>query len=430
MVQAVAGPVFNEAHGEGPGRTGPVQGEAERQVPQPGFSLEAFLSYGFRPFFLLSCLFAAISMFAWMAWIGLHAAGGAVRTMTIAMAPHQWHAHEMLFGYALGVIAGFFLTAVPSWTGSKPVSGRVLAALVLVWLAGRLAFWFSAHIPPMAVAVVDLAFVPMLLVLVLRALLNNWSKRNFVFLPILAAIFIANLLTHLEFTELWPGLMNMGNRLGLDAVIVLIVVLGGRVVPAFTTNALRKAGEEAFPVSRRPVEIASVGLVALLALVEIVQPLGPVAGGIALLAALANGVRFCGWRGHKTLGSPILWIIHLAYIWLVAGLAFKGAAHFQMLSEATALHVLTVGAIGSMTLGIMTRAGLGHTGRALRVSAPVVGAYLLVSLSAAVRVAVPPLMPQFYNEGMLVAGVAWMVAFAIVSIVYWPILTQPRQRAG
>jgi len=409
---------------------GPPKDRDHHRAPDNKFSLKAFLSYGFRPFFLLSCLFAALSMFAWLAWIGIHAAGGAVRSMTIAMAPHQWHAHEMLFGYALGVIAGFFLTAVPSWTGSKPVSGQVLGGLVTVWLLGRMAFLFSAYLPPLAVAAADLAFVPCLLALVLRALLNKWSKRNLIFLPILTAVFAANLMTHLDFTDLAPGFMETGTMLGLNAVVLLIVVLGGRVVPAFTTNALRRAGEERFPVSRTPVEMASILSMAFLVVAEITVPEGPIAGTLALFAAAANGVRLAGWRGHKVLDQPILWIIHLAYAWLVVGLAFKGAAHFELISQATALHVLTVGAVGSMTLGVMTRAGLGHTGRSLRVSPWVTTAYILISLSAAVRVAVPPLIPQYYNEGMLVAGVAWMLAYTFVTLVYWPILTRPWQRPG
>lgn len=209
----------------------------------------------------------------------------------------------------------------------------------------------------------------------------------------------------------------------------MIVILGGRVVPAFTTNALRRAGETLFPASRRLVEITAVLSVALLALVEIGDDVAAVAGPLVALAALVNAVSLAGGRSHKTLDQPILWIIHLAYARLVAGLAFKAMAHFDLLPEGTALHVLTVGAVGSMTLGIMTRAGLGHTGRALWVSAPVTAAFLLVSLADAVRVAVPAVAPQYYNEGMLAAGIAWILAFGMVSAVYWPILTTPRQRA-
>jgi len=396
----------------------------------PGFDLSTFFSYGFRPFFLSACLFAAFAMTAWLAWIGLHAAAGTVREMTIAMAPHQWHAHEMLFGYSLAVIAGFFLTAVPSWTGSKPVSGLSLIILFAVWCLGRLAMGFSAYLPPLLVAAADLAFVPMLMSLVLRALLGRWSKRNFVFLPILTVLFAANLLTHMEFMDWGPGDVEVGNRLALDGIILLITILGGRVVPAFTTNALRRAGKEALPVSRKPLEILSIGSVAALLVAEIIQPGGTIAGSIAIIATLANALRFMGWRGHKTLGAPILWIIHLAYLWLIVGLAFKAAAHFDLILEATAIHVLTVGAVGSMTLGVMTRAALGHTGRVLRVSGPVTAAYILISLSAAVRVIVPPLMPEFYNEGMVFAGISWVLAFVIVSAIYWPVLTRPRIRVG
>ena len=390
------------------------------------FSLEAFFSYGFRPFFLCALLFAALSMGAWLAWIGLHAMNGQVLRPTIAVAPHQWHAHEMLFGYTLAAIAGFFLTAVPNWTGAKPVSGTMLMALSGVWLLGRVAVWFSSYVPAIVVAVLDLAFIPMLLALVAKALMERWTPRNAIFIPILILFFAANAITHAEWLGWIAGKSSMAYRLALDTAILLITIIGGRVVPAFTTNALRKAGHEILPQSHKPLELLSILSVALLLVVEIVAPMSAVAGAVALIAAIANGVRLAGWCGLKTLREPIVWILHLAYLWLVAGLAFKAAGHFGMMSEATAIHALTVGAVGSMTLAIMTRASLGHTGRHLVVSAPITLAYILISLSSAVRVAIPMWWPSLYNEGMVAAGGLWMLAYIIVSVVFFPILTQPR----
>ncbi len=385
-----------------------------------------FMSYGFRPFFLLACLFAALSMAAWLAWIGLHAMNGQVLRPTIVMAPHEWHAHEMLYGYTLAAIAGFFLTAVPSWTGSKPVHGPTLALLSATWLAGRIAIWFSAYLPAFLVAALDLAFIPLLLALVAKALFQRWAPRNFVFVPILTLLFVANILVHAQWTGLMNAVSGMAYRLALDTIILLIVIIGGRVVPAFTTNALRREGHENLPVSRKPLDVLSILSVAAVLVAEVIEPRGQIAGAITALAALSNAARLAGWCGLKTLNAPIVWILHLAYAWLVLGLGFKAAAHFGLLSEATAIHALTVGAVGSMTLAIMTRASLGHTGRALQVTPAVTFAYLLVSASAAARVAVPAWVPQFYNEGMVVAGVLWMLAYGIVSIVYWPVLTLPR----
>ena len=390
------------------------------------FTWAEFFSYGFRPFFLFAFTFAALSMAAWLAWIGLHAMNGQVLRPTIAIAPHEWHAHEMLFGYTLAAITGFFLTAVPNWTSSKPVHGPVLALLSAVWLIGRAAIWFSSYLPAFVVAALDLAFIPLLLLLVAKALFQRWAPRNFVFVPILTLLFIANALAHAQWTGLLNGVSGTAYRLALDTIVLLIAIIGGRVVPAFTTNALRREGHEILPVSRKPLDILSVASIAILIVAELIEPHGPVAGTVALVAAVANAIRLAGWRGLQTLGEPIVWVLHLAYAWLVAGLAFKAAAHFGMLSEATAIHALTVGAAGSMTLAVMTRAALGHTGRALKVGPMITAAYLLISVSAITRIAVPAWLPQFYNEGMVAAGGLWMLAYAIVAVVYWPILTLPR----
>jgi len=390
------------------------------------FSWEAFFSYGFRPFFLFACIFAALSMSAWMLWIGLHAASAQVLRPTIAMAPHAWHAHEMLFGYTMAVIAGFFLTAVPNWTGAKPVNGGALVLLSAAWLAGRAAVWMSAHLPMALVAAVDLAFIPMLLALVAKALLRRWAPRNFVFIPILTLLLIANALVHAEWLEWIDGGTEIAYGLALNTVVVLIAIVGGRVVPAFTTNALRRMAHDRLPASHKSLEIAAIVSVVAVLIAELAGWDGSIAGTIAGLAALVHAFRLAGWQGHKTLTEPIVWVLHLGYGWLVVGLGLKAAAHFGLLGHASAIHALTVGAVGTMTLAIMTRASLGHTGRALQVNGTTAVAYVMVSLSAVLRIAVPVLIPEVYNEGMIVAGLLWVAAFAAVSVAYWPVLTMPR----
>jgi len=395
-------------------------------MSDPRFSIENFFSYGFRPFFLFAYLFAAFSMTAWLAWVGLHAMKAQVLRPTIVVPPHEWHAHEMLFGYALAAIAGFLLTAVPNWTNSKPVSGGALMLLVSSWLAGRMAIWFSAYLPTLMVAVFDLAFIPMLLAFVAKALLRRWAPRNFIFIPILSLLLAANIMTHVE----WAGLLDAGpeltNRLAINAVVLLVTIIGGRVVPAFTTNVLRRESHILLPTSRKPLEIFSILSMVAVLIVEALGFDGWLAGTVAIVAALAHAVRLAGWRGLQTLGKPILWVLHLGYAWLVAGLAFKAAAHFALMSEATAIHALTIGAVGTITMAVMTRASLGHTGRTLRVSNPITLAYLLISASAVVRIVVPALLPAYYNEGVVIAGVLWVLAYVIVSVVFWPILTLPR----
>ncbi len=391
----------------------------------------AILSYGFRVFFLFAGLYGALAMAAWLAWIGLHALNFEVVGMSIALPPHLWHAHEMIFGYTFAVIAGFFLTAVPSWTGRQPIQGGPLALLAAAWLAARLASWSSALLPAPLVAALDLFFIALLGLMIGRALIAGGSRRNLVFLPVLAVLFVANLLVHLEILGLLDGGLARGHLLALDMILLLIAVIGGRIVPAFTTNVLRNTGVEPLPRSHKALDIASIAAMALLLLADLIVPGSWIAGAMAGLAALAHALRLAGWRGAQTLNRPILWILHLGYAWLIAGLALKAAALLGgWLSEVTAMHALTVGAIGSMTLGVMSRAALGHTGRELVAPPAIVGAYVLLSLAAVIRVAGPALMPAHYNAAMVLSGLAWIAAFAIFSVVFWPILTRPRVRAA
>ena len=400
----------------------PEMHKAHRENAPP-----VFFEYGFRPFFLGAGISALLTMLAWLLWIGLHAASIDIVLVTVAGPLYQWHAHEMIFGYGLAVVAGFFLTAVPNWTGRRPVAGRLLAVLFGLWVTARLTSWISAALPPLVVALPELGFVGMLATLVGQALLSGWSKRNFVFLPVLAAIFAGALLYHLERAGLVEDVAGTGAILGLDALLLLIAVIGGRIVPAFTTNALRREGDANLPRAMNRLDMAAIAAVAALAVADLAAPGTQATGAIALVAGLLNGVRMIGWRTGRVLGAPILWILHLAYGWLAAGLVLKGLALTTgALSEITAIHAFTIGTVGSMTLGVMTRAALGHTGRLLHVAKPIVASYVLVSLAAGLRIAGPAFLPEYYNEAMLISGAFWCVAYFLFVLIYWPILTQPR----
>lgn len=359
-------------------------------------------------------------------WIAVHHAGGYIIDLTISMAPFTWHAREMLFGFSVAVIAGFFLTAVPNWTGTPPVKGPMLIALTVAWLAGRIAVGFSAFIPAFAVAVIDLLMLPMLAILVASAMFKNFSKRNFIFLPILGLLFAANVLIHLEFIGLLEDGASMGLGLALSTIILLITIVGGRVVPAFTTNALRQQGATQLPINFMPLNILGIALVAALLVADMIDTDHIITGWIAIAAAVANGLRLIFWQGHKFLRQPILWVLHIGFAWLVVGLAAKGLSILHSgIGAQTALHALTAGAIGTMTIAVMSRAALGHTGRALHVNNWMVLSYVLVSAGAAIRLIVPIWLPSYYNEGMLLSGIAWTSALAIFALVYWPILTRP-----
>lgn len=374
------------------------------------------MSIGLRPFFLLAGLYACLAMAAWLAWLGPGIAVFPAAQAGASLPDVIWHGHELLFGFATAVIAGFMLTAVPNWTGSTPLSGAPLGVLVVLWIAGRAAVWLSGVLPPTLVAVVDLAFLPTLGAMMALPLIRARAFRNIIFLVLLAVLFGANLLVHLELMGLSEDTARTGILAGLNLVLLLITIVGGRVVPAFTGNWL-KAGNIAEAVVRRPVTDAlAMAAMALVLIGDLAGAGAVIAGWLALAAAAAHLIRMAGWQTRQVLRTPILWILHLGYGWLVVGFALKAMSLLgDFVTPAAALHALSIGAVGSMTLGVMSRAALGHTGRALQASPAIAAAYGLVSLAAMLRI---------YGL-MFASGACWILAFAIFSAVYWPILTRP-----
>jgi uncharacterized protein involved in response to NO len=350
-------------------------------------------------------------------FLGLRGAYGAVR----------WHAHEMIFGYTVAVIAGFLLTAVRNWTRLPTASGWRLVTLVLLWLAGRVVMLGAGGLPTVVVVVVDVVFLPVLAASLVPSLWRAQAWRNLALIGLIGVLALANLSVHLDALQVLAGGSQIGQRLGLGTVVMMMVVVGGRVVPAFTRNALPHLGVRDWAWANG----LAIGLTALY-LATVVLPVGPVvAGSATLAAAVANGIRMLPWRSFGTRGVPILWVLHLGYGWIVAGLAFSGAALLTpWVPPSAGTHALGVGAIGTITLGMMSRVALGHTGRALAVGSPIVLAYGLVTLAAATRVGATFFAAQ--SVLFVVAGLAWAVAFVIFVAVYWPILVRPRidGRAG
>ena len=392
------------------------------------FRVPTVFTAGFRFFFLSAGVFSVLAMFAWIAWLGLRAAGLDPAVMPMAMTPQLWHAHEMVYGYTLAVMAGFFVTAVPSWTGTKETGAAFVTLSGTVWLAGRLAVWFSASLDPLLVAAIDLAFVPVLSSAILGRLARKSQVRNMVFLALLTLLFTGNLMMHLTWIGWTDGGAEAGIRLGIFTSAAMIAIIGGRVVPAFTRNALIRQGiEDNLPRSRALLDRPGI-LLALLAAIGCL-PFVPssVLGSICIAAGILTLLRLAGWRGIATRKEPILWILHAAFGllglgYLVYGLSLLG----DFWQETAALHLLAAGAIGSMTLAMMTRASLGHAGRPLKVSRPVVAAYAALIAAALVRVFAIPFFGYFAT--MLLSGGLWILAFSLYVAVYFPILTQPRQR--
>ncbi len=392
-----------------------VQEAPEHAKPGGG---PAFLSYGFRPFFLGAGIYGMVGMAGWLAAF----AGGFDFPWTPA--PPAWHAHELLAGYAFAVLAGFLLTASPSWSNRPPVTGAALGALTLLWLAARLFAWFGGGVPLLA-AFVDLAFLPALALTVLPAL-RAGARHNFIFLPLLGLLFTADLLIHLEEVGQTGDTATAGIFLLVDGLILLIAMIGGRVTPAFTASALKARGIEG-AVRRYPkLDALALSAIILLIVADLVAP-AQVVGWVALAAAALHAARLAGWGTRHTLGDPILWVLHLGYGWLVVGLAWRGLMLVtDIAADFDAVHGLTVGAVGTMTLAVMSRAALGHTGRPLKAPGAIILAYVLVSAAAILRLASPFLPGEGYLHGLMGSGVLWALAFALFAAIFAPMLLAPR----
>ncbi len=382
-----------------------------------------FLSAGFRFYFLAASVFAVLAMGLWLAWLALAVPvpGGG------AMPPGQWHGHEMIFGYALAVVSGFFLTAVPGWGGDFRPRQTFIAATGALWLAGRLAMLAMGHLPAGLVALADLAFLPVMTQGLARSLARNPKSLNIVFLMLLIFLIAANLMFHAEALGFITGFAPQALRLGLFSVLAMVALLGGRVVPAFTRNALlRRDGDAHLPVLRPRLDQAGVfAAMAVAAALGLGLP-AMITGGLAALACALNAVRLSGWRGGRTLHDPLLWVLHLGFLFMVLA---QGALAVQMVAgqgdDLAVVHLAGIGAIGIMTLAMMSRASLGHTGRALKAPPPVALAYGLVALAAVLRALGPLLAPAHAPGEILLSGFMWLAGFSLFLWRYLPILAGP-----
>ena len=381
---------------------------------------QALLSAGFRPFFLLSATWAALAVPLWLAFL---AGAGTVPTL---LPPPIWHAHEMVFGYAAATAAGFLLTAIPNWTGRMPLQGGPLAALVGLWIAGRVAEFVSARIGAPAAAVLDLSFPVAFLVAVAREIVAGRNWRNLPMVAALTLLLVGNSLVHLEALG-WAETGELGNRLGIATLLMLVTLVGGRIVPSFTRNWLTKnLPGAATPASFGWIDRAALLTTALALADWVAVPAAPWTPWVELIAALALGMRLVRWRGAGAWREPLLWVLHLGYGWLALGFLLLAVNGIMPLVPATAaLHALTVGAIGTMTLGVMTRASLGHTGRPLVAGSGTTTIYALVTVAALLRL-LAPLAGADYLLLLSLAGAAWSGAFGLFVFLYGRPLATPR----
>jgi uncharacterized protein involved in response to NO len=382
-----------------------------------------FLSFAFRPFFLAAGLLAALGM---LAWLPILLAGV---ELPIAITPRDWHVHEMIYGYVTAAIAGFLFTAIPNWTGRPPVSGALLLTLVLVWVGGRLAMATSGLIGLPVAVFVDLLFLPLVALVAGREIVASGNRRNFKILAVLALLVAGNAVFHAETMQV--GVADYGQRLGLAAVIGLIILIGGRIVPSFTRNALLRAGPGRLPQPFGRFDIAVIAVSVGALATWVVLPLSAVTGALAVLAGILQAARLVRWAGDRARGDRLVLVLHVAYAFVSVGFLLAGAAALapQVTMTGAAAHAWGAGAAGLMTLAVMTRATLGHTGRPLVASQGTAVVYGLAIVAAVARIAAA--FPSSFDTTLLqVGGIAWIAAFTGFVAIYGPMLVRPGLNAG
>lgn len=382
----------------------------------------AILSYGFRPFFLAGALYTGLSI---LLWLPLFYSQLELATL---FAPVDWHVHELYFGYLPAIVTGFLFTAIPNWTGRMPLQGTALLGLLLLWLAGRVAVTFSAHIGWQSTLIVDCAFLIAVAMVIAREIIAGANWRNLKVLFPLLILTAANIAFHLE--AHFNGVTDISRRLAALAAITLIMLIGGRVIPSFTRNWLVRENPGRLPATFSGFDLVSIaiGIAALVAWVA--APDNSAAGATMAAAAALHFIRLGRWAGDRTLLDPLVWILHAGYLFVPVGFALIAAAILlpEHVSPQAGVHALGVGAIGGMTLAIMVRASLGHTGQALR-AGPAVSLLFLAVLIAAITRILAALTDSHTGPLLHVAAFAWVVAFCGFAIVVGPGLVAPRRIA-
>ena len=375
----------------------------------PGFAL---WNLGFRPFYLLASLFSAFSVLLWAAQFPGYLPAAYLQGPL-------WHGHEMLFGYTMAVIAGFLLTAVRAWTGQPTPTAAPLMALVALWVLGR-----ALMLTPLgtAAALVNAAFPLALAVAIGIPLVRSRNVRNYFFVGLLVLMGGLIVALHLASQGTFEFPPRMGLQLALDVVLFIMAVIGGRVIPMFTNNGVPGAGAKRHAL----LEKLALGSILMLFVADLLQLQPAAVAAITLLGAITHGVRMYLWRSWRALAAPLVWILHAAYAWIVAHLALRALASVGWIAESYAVHALTVGAIGGLTLGMMTRTARGHTARPLVADGFELTCFLLIQLAATVRVFGGMVSPMLYLPSIQVSAALWAAAFGLYAVRYWPVLSRPR----
>ncbi len=375
----------------------------------------ALFALGFRPFFLLAAFSAPVLLGLWLLQLS-----GKI-SLSGYYSPSGWHAHEMLFGYTVAVIAGFLLTAAGNWTGKKMINGGQLLLLSIIFLSARLVP-FMSDTPNGLIAFLDLSFIPLVAFLIAVPVIRAKQWSNFIFVPILLTMAAANLMVHLSALGLINSSVVTGSRMMLYLVVLLVVIMGGRVIPFFTERGVSGVTTKKW----KWIEILSPGSIILVVIAEIMFSNSVIVGSLALFTGVIHLVRLAGWYSNKIWSVPLVWILQIAYLWFVIGFILKSLMLFNLTESVLSLHAFTVGGIGIMTLGMMARVSLGHTGREMKLNNWMIISFILINIAAVVRVILPVFIPASYLQLVQYAGWLWVFAFIIFAIVYIPMWIRPR----
>jgi len=386
-------------------------------MPEPsrGVFNHPFLGHGFRPFFLLGALYSVVTLLMWGGFFAGHGP-----PPTFMLDPVSWHAHEMIFGYTMAIVAGFLLTAVANWTGGAPVRQIHLAGLCALWLAGRVVMNFDLGLSEIAVIVVEGAFILTLAFSLAIPLLKSWNKRNFVFLVLLSILFACdlNFIITQESTSLYVAVM---------IIVAMISLIGGRIIPAFTVVALHGRGEEAKQIPQEKLDVMALLSLALIILVLVfIGQEGAILAVTSFISAIIHALRLRRYHTRRILGDPMVWILHVGYGWVIVGLLLLGVSALGLLPFSISLHAFTTGAIGSMTLGMMCRVALAHTGRNLNATKLTILSFLLLQCAALIRVFGLVIAPDYTAEWLIGSATLWVLCFSLYILIYAPILWKPR----
>jgi uncharacterized protein involved in response to NO len=384
------------------------------------FSGPALLSYGFRPFFLGGAIYAGLGVLIWLPMFR------GEMTIPTAFSLLDWHIHEMLYGYLPAIITGFLLTAIPNWTGRLPLQGGPLGVLVAAWVAGRIAICISAIIGSVAAAVIDVSFLLLLATATAREVTAGRNWRNLPPIFIVLIFLAGNIIFHVE--DYQTGKAEFGTRLGIAAAIALISLIGGRVIPSFTRNWLARENPGRLPVPFGRFDMIALSVSLLALALWVANPAWSASAALMLTAAAAQAIRLGRWAGDRTMRDRLVLVLHVGYAFVPLGFGILGAASLfpQAVPVSAGIHAWTVGAIGTMTLAIMTRASLGHTGQPLAAGPLTQVIYAAVVIAAILRLAAT-LLPEAAIPLLHAAGAAWIAAFWMFAVGYGPLLARPRR---